>query len=116
MNSHLLGAFGEQHAARFLRKDGYEIWSANYKSLTGEIDIVAVKDNVVCFIEVKTRQEGGMLPPSAAVDVNKQNNVKSCAANYVNRYKIKNEIRYDIIEVLVKGDSVTHINHIKNAF
>ena len=116
MNSYLLGAYGEQHAARFLRRDGYEIWTANYKTYVGEIDIVAMKDDVVCFIEVKTRQEGGMLPPSAAVDVNKQNNIKRCAANYVNRYKIKNEVRYDIIEVLVDGKVVTNINHIKNAF
>ena len=113
MNSNLLGAKGEQSAARFLRKEGYEIISANYKTLIGEIDIVAQKDNVVCFVEVKTRQEGGMFPPSAAVDIKKQENIKSSVANYVNKYKIKNEIRYDIIEVLVNGNTVTNINHIK---
>ena len=52
MNSSLLGAFGEQYAARFLREEGYEIWSANYKTDSGEIDIIALKDNIVCFVEV----------------------------------------------------------------
>ena len=116
MNSNLLGVFGEQYAARFLREEGYEIWSANYKTNVGEIDIIAQKDGVVCFIEVKTRQAGGMLPPAEAVDLKKQENVKGSAANYINKYNIKNKVRYDIIEVLVNGSSLSEINHIKNAF
>lgn len=116
MNSNLLGVFGEQYAARFLRKEGYEIWSANYKTNVGEIDIIAHKDGVVCFVEVKTRQAGGMLPPAAAVDFEKQENIRSSAACYINKYKLKNKIRYDIIEVLVNGSSLSEINHIKNAF
>ncbi len=116
MNSNLLGAFGEQFAARFLRKEGYEIWSANYKTNTGEIDIIAQKDGVICFVEVKTRQTGGMFPPADAVDLKKQENIKSSAACYVNKYNLKNKIRYDIIEVLVNGSSLSEINHIKNAF
>lgn len=116
MNSNLLGVFGEQYAARFLRKEGYEIWSANYKTNTGEIDVIAQKDGVVCFVEVKTRQVGGMFPPADAVDFKKQENIKSSAASYVNKYKLRNKIRYDIIEVLVNGSSLSEINHIKNAF
>ena len=116
MNSSLLGAFGEQYAARFLRREGYEIWSANYKTDVGEVDIIAQKDNIVCFVEVKTRQVGGMLPAAAAVDIKKQENIKSSAANYINKFKIKNKVRYDIIEVLVNGTVLAEINHIKNAF
>ena len=116
MNSNLLGVFGEQYAARFLRKEGYEIWSANYKTNVGEIDIIAQKDGVVCFVEVKTRQAGGMFSPAEAVDLKKQENVKSSAANYINKYSVKNKVRYDIIEVLVNGSSLSEINHIKNAF
>ncbi len=116
MNSSLLGAFGEQYAARFLREEGYEIWSANYKTDMGEIDIIACKDNIACFVEVKTRQVGGMLSPATAVDAKKQENIKSSAANYINKYKVENKVRYDIIEVLVNGTSLSEINHIKNAF
>ncbi len=116
MNSNLLGAFGEQYAARFLRKEGYEIWSANYKTDVGEIDIIAQKDGVVCFVEVKTRQTGGMFAPAEAVDFKKKENIKSSAASYMNKYNLKNKTRYDIIEVLVNGSSLSEINHIKNAF
>ena len=116
MNRSLLGAFGEQYAARFLREEGDEICSANYKTDSGEIDIIALKDNIVCFVEVKTRQVGGMLSPATAVDIKKQENIKSSAANYINKFRVKNKVRYDIIEVLVNGTSLSEINHIKNAF
>ena len=117
MNSKLLGAYGEHLAAQFLRSNKYEIKAANFKTHTGEIDLIAIKDGVLCFIEVKTRQVGGMLPPSAAVDIHKQQNIKSCASVYINNYAPNaNKTRYDIIEVLIDGNKQEDINHIKNAF
>ena len=62
----LLGAFGEQRAALFLRENGYRILSANFRCEGGEIDVIAEKDGIICFVEVKTRTEGAMLPPSSA--------------------------------------------------
>jgi len=117
MNSDLIGAYGEHLAARFLRKKKYKILAANFKSYNGEIDLITFKDGVLCFVEVKTRQVGGMLPPAEAVDIHKQENIKSCAAVYINRYAPDTKItRYDIIEVLVDGDKEENINHIENAF
>ena len=55
MNSKLVGAYGEQLAARHLRIKGYKILAANYRTGVGEIDIIAEKINVICFVEVKTR-------------------------------------------------------------
>ena len=60
MNTKLIGALGEYHAARHLREKGYDIFSGNFSSNTGEIDIVAFKDNVISFVEVKTRTIGAM--------------------------------------------------------
>lgn len=117
MKSNLLGAYGEHLAARYLRYEKYQIKAANFKTYNGEIDLIAVKDGVLCFIEVKTRQIGGMLPPAEAVDIHKQENIKSCAAVYINRWAPDSEnIRFDIIEVLVEGERLEKINHIKNAF
>lgn len=116
MNNILLGAFGEQSASRYLRAEGYRIVAANYKTHVGEIDIVAEKNSTFCFIEVKTRQKGTMFPPADAVDFRKQENIKGSAAAFVNRYSVKNDVRYDIIEVIVDGREVISINHIKNAF
>ena len=119
MNTKLIGAYGEQLAARYLRTQRYKILAANYRAGTGEIDIIAEKRKVICFIEVKTRKEGGMFAPADAVDFHKQNNIKSAASAYMNRFKLKNEVRFDIIEVFLSEENpynVIKINHIPNAF
>ncbi len=117
MNPKLVGAFGEQKAARYLREKGYEIFSSNFYIGSGELDIVAFKDSILCFAEVKTRREGGMFSPAEAVDFNKKENLKSAASAYMNKYKLKYDFRFDIIEVLIDEDfNVTDINHIENAF
>ena len=119
MNTKLIGAYGEQLAARYLRAQRYKILAANYRAGTGEIDIIAEKRKVICFIEVKTRKEGGMFAPADAVDFHKQNNIKSAASAYMNRFKLKNEVRFDIIEVFLSEENpynVIKINHIPNAF
>jgi putative endonuclease len=97
----------------------YDIKAANFKSYTGEIDLIAIKDGVLCIIEVKTRKVGGMLPPAEAVDARKQANIKSCAAVYINKYASPDtKVRYDIIEVLLDSENEKQykINHIKDAF
>ena len=116
MISGLLGALGEQEAARFLRKKGCRILSANYKTPTAEIDIVALDGKYICFVEVKTRQKGGLVPAADAVDLKKQDNIRRGAASYMNRYKYEYEVRFDIIEVYVNGSTVVSVNHIPFAF
>ena len=116
MNSRLLGAFGEQEAAKYLRENGYKIKTANFRTHVGEIDIVAEKGKDICFVEVKTRTEGVFLPPSTAVDFNKEENIKGSAAIYMKRYETKLTPRYDIIEIIVNERKVISLNHIENAF
>lgn len=117
MDSILLGALGEHYAAKYLRYNNYKIKAANYKTYTGEIDLVALKGGVLCFIEVKTRQIGGLTQPAEAVNVHKQGNIKSAASVYINRCAPAYEkIRYDIIEVFVEEKELKSINHIENAF
>lgn len=117
MNTSLLGAMGEQSAARFLRQNGYEIYSCNFYTAMGEIDIVAFKDDVLCFVEVKTRKENAMLSPATAVDYHKRENLKSAASFYINKYSLTNNFRFDIVEVIVNNEfKVISINHIESAF
>ena len=65
MKNSLIGAYGEHLAAKFLREDNYDIKAANFKTYTGEIDLIAEKNGVICFVEVKTRQIGGMSSPAS---------------------------------------------------
>ncbi len=117
MNTKLVGALGEQTAARYLRREGYTIKAANFKTNVGEIDIIAEKGNALCFVEVKTRTVGGMLPPREAVDINKQENIKSTAAAYISKYKLAKLVQYDIFEVMIDSNlKVVETNYIPNAF
>lgn len=117
MTTRLIGALGEYIAARELRVKGYDVLSINYSNNVGELDIVAQKLPYVCFVEVKTRRGDTMLRPADAVNFHKQENIKSAAASYMNKYKIKALLRYDIFEVYLDNDNkLVKTNHIENAF
>lgn len=112
------GLRGEQLAARYLREKKYSIVAANYATNLGESDIIALdKDGTVCFVEVKTRSPGQMLPPAEAVDYAKQSRLQTNAAAFLKQSKIShNAIRFDIIEVILHDMFTADINHIENAF
>ncbi|NLA72700.1 MAG: YraN family protein [Clostridiales bacterium] len=116
MTARLLGAMGEQMAARYLRDNGYHIKAANYRTRIGEIDIIASKGKYICFIEVKTRRRGGYLMPKDAVDECKERKIIGSAEVYMAYKNSKLLPRFDIIEVLLNGNDLYKINHIKGAF
>ena len=112
------GLRGEQLAAKFLRQKKYSVIAANYSTKLGETDIIAVSpDNIICFVEVKTRSPGQMYPPSHAVDRIKSENLRSNAAAFLKAQKLPFEnFRFDIIEVILHDLHTADINHIENAF
>ena len=114
------GARGEQLAARYLREQGYELYTANYATVHGETDIIAIakdKDKTVCFVEVKTRAPGGMLPPAEAVDYEKQKRLINNAAAFLAESGLKGRpTRFDIIEVILHDLFTADVRHIKGAF
>ncbi len=111
------GVWGELYAARYLRDNGYRIIAGNYRRRVGEIDIVAEKDNTVCFVEVKTRGENPLFTPAEAVDEIKQSKIVATAGLFMNKYESKCDIRFDIIEVILDNDfNKLSLNHIENAF
>lgn len=109
------GLLGEIYAARYLRNKGYSIMAANFRSRSGEIDIIADSGDTVCFVEVKTRKEGAFFDPAFAVDSAKEENVKSTAAAFISATKCKKNIRFDIVEVVL-CEKQYKIRHSENAF
>ena len=55
-NTKQLGNFGETEASNYLKSKGYVILDRNFRIRQGEIDIIALQQNILCFIEVKTRK------------------------------------------------------------
>ena len=118
MKTQTIGALGEDAAAEFLEASDYEILKRNFRMKFGEIDIIAEKDGCIVFVEVKTRKSTAFGEPAEYVDVRKQQRIRRAATCYTD--VVNNEVRFDVIEVLYKGDenhiTVTNINHIENAF
>ena len=114
-----IGQMGEIAAARYLRDNGYSIVCANFRAKTGEIDLVASKGNVIAFCEVKTRKDCRHGRPSEYVTYSKRQKLIATALLFVKRYKIKNQMRFDVLEVILPPGK-THLNaevtHIKAAF
>ena len=111
-----LGYKGEEMAAEFLQQKGYCILDRNWANKgRKELDIVAIKDDVVVFVEVKTRKLGSVTTPISAVDDRKQRRICLAADSYLKSHHITLQYRFDIIGI-VYNDEASRIDHYEDAF
>ncbi len=111
-----LGEKGENIAAAFLKKKGYNILFRNYKCSFGEIDIIAKHKKILSFIEVKTRSTKKYGLPQEAVTPAKQTKISRVALEFVQRYKMDNRAaRFDVVSVQYLNDGY-EVGLIENAF
>lgn len=113
--SHELGQMGEELAAGHLKNSGYKILHRNWKSGKNEIDIICENRDFIVFAEVKTRTDDYRVAPSEAVTREKQRSIIFAASNYISRYNINKESRFDVITVVKKNGNF-EIDHIEDAF
>jgi putative endonuclease len=100
-----VGRWGEQAAVDFLCEHGYEIAARNVRTPHGEIDIVAGKDGITIFVEVKARTGRSFGPPEVAVTPRKQAHMLACAEYYAQQHEI-DHWQIDVIAVQrVKGQA-----------
>lgn len=111
-----VGKQGEEIAQKFLSENGYAIIEKNYRFGHGEIDIIAEKDDMLIFVEVKTKKFGDFGDPITWVPRRKQRQIGSIARGYLFEKEITDkDCRFDVITVnWEKGD--WQIDHIENAF
>ena len=111
-----LGRQGEDLAAAMLEQKGYTVVCRNYRGRCGEVDIIARKTKVLCFIEVKTRRTRRFGPPQEAVTAAKQRTICRVAQEFLQRHKLEScPARFDVIAVdFSAGGGI--IEHIENAF
>jgi len=106
------GDCGEAITISFLKKNGYKILETNYKNKIGEIDIIALKSGVVCFVEVKRRSTLAFGRPIEAVDHKKQQKIRRVAEFYLMvKHKTFADVRFDVVEIV--GDEISIV---ENAF
>ena len=116
MTNKEIGELGENAAANLLIEKGYAILERNFRLNHLEVDIIALKDDTIVFVEVKTRSVNYLYSPQEAVNRRKQNFIINAANGYMRRFRRTEEARLDVITVLHKNGAVVEIEHIENAY
>lgn len=106
---------GEELAVGFLQKNGYKIIDRNFRIRGGEIDIIAIDNNTLVYIEVKTRTTNLFGAPEEAVGWHKLNFLKRAVKFY---RRMKNPIpvleRIDVVSVDLTDPKIPNIKLIQN--
>ena len=107
---------GETAACNYLKERGYEIIERNFRKGYGEIDIIAVKEDLLVFVEVKTRSNNKFGTPFEAISSKKLGKLITGAKfyKYVLHPELPDDLRIDAIGVLVSGVRIVNIEHIQN--
>lgn len=113
-----VGRFGEKLARDYLTKHGYNIIGANIKTSYKEIDVVASKDDILVFVEVKTRTSEKFGQADESVSGYKANHLKKAIGIYLREYRkaLKyQDIRLDLIAInICKDEKLAKIKHYKD--
>lgn len=114
----LLGERGERLASRVLTELGVEVLCRNYRNRYGEIDIIGLDGETLCFIEVKSRHWGQFGRPADAVTSARRRRYARAGLKYMKQVGLEGRIRYrfDIMEVLFEGRRVKDMTYIRDAF
>ena len=115
-----LGNSGEEIAKKYLEKKGLNYITKNYRFHKKEIDLIFEdrKDNILIFIEVKTRRSKTYGNPEDSISALKRRNFKTA----VNGFILENpayrnfSLRIDTIGIFIEGEKEPEINHIENSF
>jgi putative endonuclease len=119
-----IGQLGEELAARFLLKNGFHLVLSNFKvpvgrnrlgaPVSGEIDLIAFDEDVLCFVEVKTRSSEFFAAPIAAVDLRKQRQITRTARMYRKIFRLDwVKFRYDVVSIVLNENAKPKIEIFK---
>lgn len=114
-----IGAAGEEAAARYLKRKGFKVLHRNlHLGRLGELDIVAMQQRTLIFVEVKSKL-AGELGGFGNITAAKQRKLWDLGLAYLQRYDEKQQaVRFDAVEVSFADESMRNpeIRHIPDAF
>ena len=109
-----LGIEGEQLAKDYLKENGWLIREMNYRYRRSEIDVIASKNGLLIFVEVKARSNIAYGLPEQFVDEKKADHIMKAADHYIREKDWKGNIRFDIISII--KNKHMELEHIEDAF
>jgi putative endonuclease len=109
-----LGRWGEETAAAYLHSKGFEVLARNARTPYGEIDLVARRDGVTLFVEVKTRSSDKLGNPEESVNARKQEHMLAAAEHYAAEHAIDNW-QIDVIAITGRPGWKHSLRHFENA-
>jgi len=98
------GQAWEELAASRLESAGYRILARNYRTKSGEIDLVASDGGTLCFVEVKGRRSLAYGAAAEAVDREKQRRIWNAAQLYLQRERVRPACRFDVVTIDASGE------------
>lgn len=112
-----LGAWGEKVAAVHLSAHGYEIVAQNWRCPVGEIDIVAVKDDEIAFVEVKTRRVSAYGSAENAITQRKAQKLIELAQTWMLEHDDERNFSIDVIaiEIEPRMGKLVRLDHYEDA-
>jgi putative endonuclease len=116
LESYQKGRAGEERSARYLQDLGYQILFQNWRTRTGEIDIIAFKEPFLVFVEVKTLPHGNLAMLDQVLGKIKRKRIIETAKYFVHKYRqySNSYMRFDVLIVDMPG--LPSLYHIENAF
>ena len=113
-----VGKIGEALAIEHFKARGYEIRAQNYRTRSGEIDLIVQRGKRVVFVEVKTRRSSKFGIPQAAVTPTKQRQISKIALSYLQKHKLLDvPCQFDVVAIVLSWNfELIKLQHIENAF
>jgi putative endonuclease len=111
-----LGSWGESVAAEYLAGNGYILLERNFRTEYGEIDLIALIENTLVFVEVKTRTSQKFGYPEEAVSQKKKNHLLASAQTYLQTHQeFDRDWRIDVLAIeRIDRHSPPEITHFEN--
>jgi len=104
-------------AVRYLKRKKYRILKRNFRFLRGEIDIIALDQDCLVFVEVKMRADAMFGFPEEFVSLPKQNQIRKVAEGYLMLTSNEEKhCRFDVIAITIAHSGRTFLQHFKRAF
>lgn len=111
-----LGKWGEDLAEKYLREGGYRILARDWRRGHRDLDLVAIENDVLVVVEVKTRSNERHADADTVVTPQKIRSLSMAANTYVKEHCFDGDIRFDIITIVGTPESGSELRHVKDAF